>query len=151
MSVCISVFADLCLLCSFFLCVLTHVCLYVPHRYHTHCWGKSSSKPKSDSLYSALCDIFPFIFPLRLKSKSLLSLAQLSPLEVSLAKKEKKKRRKKKTQCVWMLSGDTLRYKNDPHQLFFVFFINGLCIISSAVCASLECLAMTICVCVPMH
>lgn len=79
-------FADLFLLrfTVLFLCVLTHVCLYVPCRYRTA--GPKLCKPKSDSLHSTLCDILPFIFPLQLKSKSLLSLVQLSPLEVSLAK-----------------------------------------------------------------
>lgn len=91
-----------------FLCALTHVCLYVPCRYHTA--GAQLYKPKSDSLYSTLWDILPFIFPLWLKSKSLLSLAQLSPLEVSLAKNE--------AQCVLILCGDTLRYKNALHQLY---------------------------------
>lgn len=64
MSVCIGVFVDLFLrrLTELFLCVLTHVCLYVPCRYHTA--GAELSKPKSDSLYSTLCDILPFIFPL---------------------------------------------------------------------------------------
>lgn len=71
-----------------FLCALTHVCLYVLRRYDTA--GAKLSKPKPDSLYSVLCDILPFIFPLWLKSKSLLSLAQLSPLDISLARKTKR-------------------------------------------------------------
>lgn len=88
--VCICLFALVCLwirvscvwLCS--LCVLTHVCLYVPCRYHSA--EAKLSNPKSDSLYSTLCDILPFIFPLCLKRKSLPSLAQFSPLDVSLVK-----------------------------------------------------------------
>lgn len=123
-GVCICLFVLVCLwicvsciwLC--FLCVLTHVWLYVPCRYHTA--GAKLSKPNSDSLHWALCDILPFIFPLWLKSRSLLSLAQLSPLEVSLAKK------KNEAQYVWILSGDTLKYKIAVHQLFS--FLNRLCI-----------------------
>ena len=127
-GVCICLFVLVCLwicvsciwLC--FLCVLTHVCLYVPCRYHTA--GAKLSKPKSASLHWTLCDILPFIFPLWLKSKSLLSLAQLSPLEVSLAKKKKKKN---EAQYVWILSGGTLKYKIALHQLFI--FLNRLCIV----------------------
>lgn len=132
-GVCICLFALVCLrmcvscvwLC--FLCVLTHVCLYVPCRYHTA--GAKPSKPKSDSLYSTLCDILPFIFPLWQKSKSLLSLAQLSPLEVSLAKNE--------AQYVWILSGDTFRYKNYLQLAFYFFILNKLCIVRSTVFMSL--------------
>lgn len=62
--VCVCLFALECLricvsciwLCS--LCVLTHVCLYVPCWYHA---AKAKlSKPKPDSLHSTLCDILLF-------------------------------------------------------------------------------------------
>ncbi len=127
-GVCICLFALVCLrmcvscvwLC--FLCVLTHVCLYVLCRYHTA--GAKLSKPKSDSLYSTLCDILPFIFPLWLKSKSLLSLAQLSPLEVSLARNE--------ALCIWIFSGDT-DIKMICIRFFIYLFLNELCIVTSAV------------------
>lgn len=76
--------------CAFFFYVAAHSCVPICAVQISQLLGQSSLNQKSDSLYSTLCDILPFIFPLRLKSKSLLSLAQLSLLEVSLAKKKKK-------------------------------------------------------------
>lgn len=95
-SVCISVFADL-FLWAFLVCVCSLMCAYMCRADITSLW-QSSQNHSLTHCAQPLCDILTFIFPLWPKSKSLLSLAQLSPFG------------KEWTQWVLILFRDVLRY-----------------------------------------